>query len=95
MKKLVSFVLALVLAASLLPVFTFADEVDQNVTVNSSVHTKNYQGLTDIICSLIEAAGVITAAIIGVGGLKKIAKEGFDTYFTNRKLQVQVGHPHE
>lgn len=38
---------------------------------------------SDIICSLIEAAGVIAAAGIGVGGLKKVAKDGFDTYFTS------------
>ena len=36
-----------------------------------------------IICSIIETAGVIAAAGIGIGGLKKVAKDRFDTYFTN------------
>lgn len=38
---------------------------------------------SDIICSIIETAGVIAAAGIGIGGLKKVAKDRFDTYFTN------------
>lgn len=38
---------------------------------------------SDIICSIIETAGVIAAASIGVGGLKKVAKDSFDTYFTS------------
>ena len=38
---------------------------------------------SDIVCSIIETAGVIVAARIGVGGLKKIAKDRFDTYFTS------------
>lgn len=37
---------------------------------------------SDIICSIIETAGVIAAAGIGIGGLKKVAKDRFDTYFT-------------
>lgn len=31
---------------------------------------------SDIVCSIIETTGVIVAARIGVGGLKKIAKIG-------------------
>ena len=38
---------------------------------------------SDIVCSIIETTGVIVAARIGVGGLKKIAKDRFDTYFTS------------
>lgn len=38
---------------------------------------------SDIVCSIIETIGVIVAARIGVGGLKKIAKDRFDTYFTS------------
>lgn len=44
---------------------------------------KTADGLVDIACATIESAGVIIAAIIGVGGLRKITKEGFDTYFTS------------
>lgn len=40
-------------------------------------------GLVDIACALIEFWGIVLAAVIGVGGLKKIAREGFDTYFTS------------
>lgn len=41
------------------------------------------QFVTDIICTGIDAASVCAAALIGVGGLKKIAKKSLDTYFCN------------
>lgn len=49
----------------------------------SSVWASCKEHGSDIVCSIIETAGVIVAARIGVGGLKKIAKDRFDTYFTS------------
>lgn len=80
--KNVSVVLLMLSVVGFTVLVSHAAELTHN-TATELTEKKANGGMVDIVCSMIESGGVIIAAIIGVGGLRKITKEGFDTYFTS------------